>query len=79
MLERFENQMRIRVVDPDEEHAPLKDHVGLVVRLRMQDESAWIRMVDPLPEGVAVFPKDDERRDHVILWPDECDQLLLAE
>jgi len=47
---------------------------GTVVRLRIRDDAAWVRMDCELPDSLRSFPADDERGrgNHILLWPQEC-------
>lgn len=73
-MERFKNGDRV-VVTFEEEDAGLFGMKGTVHRTLTRDRSAWVRMDDPLPDGLARFPADDERARDIILWPDECSPL----
>jgi hypothetical protein len=49
---------------------------GVVARLRSVDYGAWIQLDARHPEDeVHPFPADtpDERRTHVLAWPEDCD------
>jgi len=72
-MERFRNNQRVRITKPD--IPTLTGFTGTVRRLLMRDESAWIRTDQLLPESIAKFPEDDERRNYVNLFPDECEPL----
>ncbi len=72
-MKRFKDFQRVTVVNPDGPNKPLLGMRGSVVRLRRADCAAWVRMDDPLPAALRSFPAGDERADHIILWPDECD------
>ena len=52
----------------------LAGKTGTVVRLRVADEAAWVRMDCDLPAALRSFPADDEhgRGRHIMLWPQEC-------
>jgi hypothetical protein len=50
----------------------LLGRTGTVVRCRIADSGAWVKMDEPIPEKIAKFPKDDDRRNHVLLYPTEC-------
>lgn len=68
-MKRFENGQRVIVSNP--EH-PCFGKAGSVVRLRRMDESAFVNMDDPLPGDLASFPEGDSRRNHILMYPDEC-------
>jgi hypothetical protein len=47
---------------------------GTVVRLRKSDHGAWVKMDKPLPLDLASYRDDrDPRRDHVLLYPADCE------
>ena len=48
---------------------------GTVVRCLMRCDSAWIKMDEDIPESLASFPVGDDRRNHINLWPDDCEDL----
>ena len=50
----------------------LKGRKGVVVRLRMNDNGAWVDMDDPLPIDLTSFPQEDSRHRHILLYPTEC-------
>lgn len=74
-IERFRDGMRIRVVNPDDDHVELKGKTGTVVRLLMRDISAWVTMDEDLPENLRKFGSNDPRSRNVNIWPDECEQV----
>jgi len=45
---------------------------GTVVRVRLADDGAWVRMDKDLPQELWAFPPDDHRHRDVIIYPDEC-------
>lgn len=69
-MKRFQNGQRVQVnrTRPD-----LTGKFGTVVWLLHHDDSAWVAMDEDIPEELARFPIGDARRNHVNLWPDECD------
>lgn len=69
-MDRFKDNQRVRVSDPE---SPLLGKAGTVVRLRRADDRAWVRMDDTLPMDLRVFPEGDDRANHAMLWPEECD------
>ena len=75
-MKRFENGQRVRVSDP--EH-PMVGEVGTVRRLRKIDGGAWVEMDRDLPLDLRTFPADDPRRNHALLYPDECERLRRVE
>jgi len=68
-VSRLKDGQRVRVVATDH---PLVGWSGTVVRLRFGDDGAWVKMDDELPEGCALFPPNDSRARHALLYPDEC-------
>ena len=68
-MDRFQNGQRIRVIEPTH---PMVDMTGTVVRLRRCDYQAWVDMDADLPMDLRSFPANDSRRNHMLLWPDEC-------
>jgi hypothetical protein len=52
---------------------PLHGRTGKIHRPLMRDDSAWIRMDEPLPEGMESFPAGDKRHHDIVLWPDDCE------
>lgn len=71
-MNRFENGQRVTVTA---QHHPCKGKAGTVARLRRADAAAWVNMDDPLPGDLASFPRGDERRNHMMLYPDECEPI----
>ena len=78
-MERFNLHGRIQVVAPDDDHLELLGRCGTITRKLMRDEYAWVNMDHPLPEHLARFPVGDSRRNHIILWPDECQPITKQE
>jgi hypothetical protein len=70
-MKRFQRAQRIRVVNRE----PLNGKTGVVCRLLMRDDSAWVNMDEAIPEDVASFPEDDQRRNHVLLYPEDCEEI----
>src|SRR5258708_2404795 len=68
---RFKNGQTVTIRNHDH---PLIRKTGVVVRLLWRDDSAWVRMNEPLPDNLARFPKGDSRRDHILLFPEDCEQ-----
>lgn len=66
----FRNGLRIRITHP--EH-PALGKTGTVTRLCRADDAAWVNMDEPLPVDLRHFPEGDERRDHLLLYPDEVE------
>ena len=61
------------VIVSDKEH-PLHGIAGKVVRRRMGDDGAWVKM-QSIPEGVErSFPVGDSRENHFLLYPEECER-----
>jgi hypothetical protein len=73
-VERFSNGQRVKITtDALTKGISMLGKVGTVVRIRMQDNGAWIEMDDPLPEELASFELGDNRRNHIIFYPEECE------
>ncbi len=70
-MKQFNDRQRIMVVRP-EILTQLRNKTGTVVRLRRCDGAAWVDMEEDLPDGLRVFPCNDDRRNHVLLYPHEC-------
>lgn len=68
-MKRFENRQRIVVIN----HALLDGKAGRVVRLRMQDDGAWVRMDEVPPLELRHFPDGDSRQYEVLLSPEWCE------
>ena len=66
---RLLNGMRVRCIKE-----PLQGKLGTVVRVRRGDDGAWVHMDDPLPQDLRSFPADDSRADHIVLFPEECQE-----
>ena len=67
-LERFRLGQRVRVIGGE-----LEGKTGTVVRCCIQSDEAFIDMDEPLSVALARFPEGDSRRNHIKLWPDECE------
>ena len=68
----FRNDQRVEVVANGH---PCAGKRGTVVRKRGQDDGAWIRFDEDLPDDLRSFPKGDDRQNHMMLWPDECEEV----
>lgn len=68
MFSRFERRIRITA-----KGHPLEGKTGTIERLRLSDDGAWVAMDKPLPEELASFPMGDGRRNHFLLYPDDCE------
>lgn len=73
LLRRFTNGQRVVVVNPT--NVVMDNKTGTVVRLRMADNAAWVNMDEELPVALQSFPSGDPRSRHVLLWPDECEEI----
>lgn len=71
----FANVIRVCVTDPSH---PLAGKCGTVARRRKGDDGAWVDMDDPLPGELANFPAGDSRHKHVLLYPDQCESIVLT-
>jgi hypothetical protein len=74
-MERFKFNQRVRIVSQDglSEREQLIGKLGTVVRCRYGDNGAWINMDDPLDEKLTSFPARDPRRNHILMYPEECE------
>jgi hypothetical protein len=76
-MKQFTDGQRIRVVETETEEASvLEGETGVVVRLRMGDSGAWVKMDNDLPDNLRSFSKDDVRANHILLYPEECEANL---
>lgn len=72
---RFKNNTRVRVANPCNDHAALHGRIGIVRRLRVADHQAWVEMLgEPIPMSLRCFLEGDERANHVLLDPFECER-----
>lgn len=67
-MRRFENSQRVKVLE-----GLLEGKIGVVVRLRMADNGAWVEMDEDIPESMRSFPANDSRGKHVLLYPEDCE------
>lgn len=68
-MREFRANQRVKVTDPG---LVLHGKTGRVVRLRIGDDCAWVRMDDPIPDDITSFPAGDARHNDVLLVPCEC-------
>ena len=72
----FTNGQRVVVTKPTSAHQKLKGKNGTVCHLLMRSAEAWVNMDEAVPLGVGPFAGyDDPRKNHVCLWPGECEAL----
>jgi hypothetical protein len=76
-MNSFRNSQRVRIVAQDglDERTFLIGKVGTVVRCRYGDNGAWIDMDEPLDENLTIFPAGDRRRNHILMYPEECEPI----
>jgi hypothetical protein len=75
-MQQFSNHQRITVVSRDgmqPESQELVGKTGTVVRLRLGDNGAWVKMDEPFNEKLTSFPAGDERRNYILMYPEECE------
>lgn len=81
-MKRFQRGDRVRIVRIDRTEddraviaaqKTMSGRTGTVQRVLMRDISAWVRMDDALPAGLATFPDADPRSRDLLLWPNECE------
>ena len=46
---------------------------GTVERIRISDGGAFVKMGSPPPESLRLFPEDDPRGRHILLYPEDCE------
>jgi hypothetical protein len=74
-MKAFRNKQRIVVSSPCQKNAQLKGAPGVVRRLLFRDDSAWVEMVNGLPEELRIFHDAyDPRLNHIVLFPEECEE-----
>ena len=71
----FRFNQRVRVVSQDglDERQELIGQLGTVVRCRYGDNGAWVKMDNALDEQLTSFPVGDHRRNHILMYPEECE------
>jgi len=76
-MKQFHNDQQVRLVNPPSRLKGMQGWTGTVVRLRRNDNGAWVRMDRILPSKIRVFDDpDDTRFCHLLLFPDECKPLV---
>ncbi len=73
-MEYFCDGQKVRVTNPDGGREALRGWTGTVVRLRRQDDGAFINMDQSLPTELMRFPEGDTRCRHILLYPDVCEE-----
>jgi hypothetical protein len=68
---RFQLRQKVRVTDGYDPR--LNGMTGSVCRLLHRDSSAWIDMDQDVPSDLANFIDGDPRRNHINVFPDECE------
>ncbi len=69
-MDTFRNCTKIIVTE--EGHAA-NGMEGTIARKCMADAGAWVNLPG-LPKSLASFPDGDSRRDHILLYPDQCSE-----
>ena len=71
-LRRFQQSQRVTIACAD--YGELAGESGTVVRLRLADDGAWVKMDVDLPAEYRAFPADDAhgRGRHLLLYPEQC-------
>jgi len=69
-MEWLEDDQRIKVVNP---RHPLCGITGKVLRLHLRDNDAWVDMDCKLSDHLASFAEGDERRNMIVLSPQDCE------
>jgi hypothetical protein len=76
-MKHFSNGQRVKVVSHDDLN--MIGNVGTVVRLRIQDNGAWVKMDKGVTAGMRKehFPfsgdATDSRCNHTLLYPEHCE------
>jgi len=69
----FKKDQGVVVTEPDH---PLRGRTGRVWRLRFCDDGAWVQINGAdIGHALARFPQGDSRRNHVVLFPEQCESL----
>jgi hypothetical protein len=76
-VKRFIQGQRVMVKSVDvgvREFALSKPALGTVVRLRRNDDGAWVSLYERNPnDSVHPFPVGDSRATHVLTYPEHCE------
>jgi len=72
-MRNFGAAKRIRIIEP--EHG-MNGQAGTIYRHRICDNGAWVAMDNEPSEHLCSFPKSDHRRNHIILYPDQCEEVI---
>ena len=68
-MKQFIGGERVKIIDSKH---PLFNKTGIIARLRISDNGAWVNMDKNIPESLASFGKNDSRRNHILLEPWQC-------
>jgi hypothetical protein len=76
-MRRFTNGQRVLIQTCPafcDEGVHFRGETGTVVRLRIADDGAWVRLdrIPPNNQYPMPFPLDDDRANHVLLYPCDC-------
>lgn len=68
-MKRFANGQRVTVKE-----GPLEGVQGTVVRLRISDDGAWVKMDKRIESNhdLFPFPAGDSRSHNTMLYPEDC-------
>ena len=69
-MKPFTSGQRVRVLSGLD-----KGKLGTVGRTRIRDTGAWITLDDQPHEDTRQFPADDSRGNHVLLYPEDCEEV----
>ncbi len=69
-MKEFIQEQRVKVAN---RRHPLFGRTGTVARPRIADGRAWVHMDEPAPSELRAFGDEDNRRDHKLLDPLDCD------
>jgi len=76
MMKMFRNGQRIRITTTAKtNNVNMAGKTGTVVRLRYGDNGAWVEFDEKIPDAVASFSDNDPRRNHMLFYPDECEEI----
>ena len=68
-MREFSSGQKVRVVDPT---ITLRGATGVVARLRIKDNGAWVTIEGDC-KGHNPFPAGDPRENNVLLYPEQCE------
>jgi hypothetical protein len=54
----------------------ISGRAGTIYRKLLSDHGAWVIMDENLPSGAESFDYADNRARHVLLYPEQCDEIV---